>query len=67
MSEGHETSADFIRRAVEIANLDAVRLALFQNTGDAGIGALPPAAALSDSQRALLVNAPWRSPRIALA
>ena len=48
--------SDFIRRAIEFANLDAVRLALFQQTGDPEIGALPVAAKLDATQRALLID-----------
>ena len=45
----------FLRRAVEFANLDAVRLALFQQTGDPEIQALPIAAKLDPAGRELLI------------
>lgn len=48
--------AAFIRRAVELADLNAVRLALYQHTRDAEIAALPVAAKLDDQQRALLID-----------
>jgi 4-hydroxyacetophenone monooxygenase len=46
----------FIRRAVELADLNAVRVALYQQTGDPEIAALPVAAQLDDAQRELLVG-----------
>lgn len=48
--------AAFIRRAVELADLNAVRVALFQHTGDPEIAALPVAAQLDDEGRELLVS-----------
>lgn len=45
----------YIRRAVEAADLNAVRLALYQNTGDAALAALPSAAALDPAQREGLI------------
>jgi 4-hydroxyacetophenone monooxygenase len=45
----------FLRRAVEFANLDAVRVALFQQTGDPEIQALPVAAKLDPARRELLI------------
>jgi 4-hydroxyacetophenone monooxygenase len=48
--------SQFIRRAVEFANLDAVRLALFQQTGDPEIEALPVAAKLAPADRELLIG-----------
>ena len=45
---------DSIRRAVELADLNALRIALYQNSGDEEIGALPAAAQMSDGQKALL-------------
>jgi len=47
---------DFIRRAVELADLNAVRVALYQQTKDPEIAALPMALALTDEQRELLVS-----------
>ncbi|SFR90231.1 flavin-containing monooxygenase [Sphingomonas jatrophae] len=46
----------FIRRAMELADLNAVRLALYQHTRDPEIAALPPAARLDEAQRALLID-----------
>src|SRR4051812_32240653 len=46
----------FIRRAVELADLNAVRVALYQQTGDPELATLPVAAALDDAGRALLVD-----------
>ena len=53
-----ETSVDtaFIRRAVELADLNAVRVALYQHTHDPEIAALPMALQLDDAQRALLID-----------
>lgn len=47
---------DFIRRAVELADLNAVRVALYQHTHDPEIEALPKAIQLSDEQRELLIT-----------
>jgi 4-hydroxyacetophenone monooxygenase len=46
----------FIRRAIELADLNAVRVALFHQTRDPEIGALPVAAKLDDVGRALLID-----------
>ncbi len=46
----------FIRRAVELADLNAVRVALYQQTGDPELAALPIAAKLDDAGRELLVT-----------
>lgn len=46
----------FIRRAVELADLNAVRIALYQHTRDPEVAALPVAAKLDDAQRALLID-----------
>jgi 4-hydroxyacetophenone monooxygenase len=46
----------FIRRAVERADLNAVRVALFQHTGDPEIGDLPMTVDLSEAQRQLLIS-----------
>lgn len=45
----------FIRRAVELGDLDAVRVALYQHTHDPELAALPVAARLSAEERELLV------------
>ena len=52
-----DTTVDsaFIRRAVELADLNAVRVALFQHTQDPEIAALPTAINLDDAQRELLI------------
>jgi 4-hydroxyacetophenone monooxygenase len=52
------TSVDtaFIRRAIELADLNAVRVALYHNTGDPEIGALPVTASLTPEQRAALID-----------
>lgn len=47
---------DFIRRAVELADLNAVRVALYQHTHDPEIEALPKALMLTPEQRELLVT-----------
>jgi len=47
---------DFIRQAVEQADLNAVRVALYQNSGDKEVGALPPTAQMTDAQKALLID-----------
>lgn len=47
---------DFIRRAVQSADLNAVRVALYQNSSDDAIGALPPTAQMSEAQKALLID-----------
>jgi 4-hydroxyacetophenone monooxygenase len=46
----------FIRRAVELADLAAVRVALYQATHDAELDRLPPTAQLDDDQRAALID-----------
>lgn len=46
----------FIRRAVELADLNAVRVALYQHTGDPEIAALPMAMNLDDEGRELLIS-----------
>lgn len=52
-----ETTVDraFIRRAVELADLNAVRVALYQQTRDPELAALPVAAKLTEQDRELLV------------
>jgi 4-hydroxyacetophenone monooxygenase len=46
----------FIRRGVELADLNAVRVALYQQTRDPEIAELPIAAKLTDEQRELLID-----------
>lgn len=46
----------FIRKAVEEADLNAVRIALYQNSADKEIAALPPTALMTAEQKALLVD-----------
>lgn len=46
----------FIRRAVGLADLNAVRVALYQQTHDPRIAALPVAAKLDEAQRAFLID-----------
>ena len=46
----------FIRRAVELADLNAVRVALYQHTRDPDLAALPVAAQLDDAGRELLIG-----------
>jgi 4-hydroxyacetophenone monooxygenase len=53
---GKAVDSAFIRRAVELADLNAVRVALYQHTGDPELAALPVAAQLDDAGRELLVN-----------
>lgn len=43
-----------IKRAVDIADLNALRVALYQNTRDPALAALPIAAKMSDADKALL-------------
>ncbi|MEM7142488.1 MAG: NAD(P)/FAD-dependent oxidoreductase [Actinomycetota bacterium] len=47
----------FIRRAVELADLNAVKVALFQQVGDPVIGSLPMALEWTDEQRSYVVDA----------
>ena len=49
-------SPEFIRRAVELADLDAVRVALFHHTDDPEIADLPRMLELDDDQRELLIT-----------
>ena len=53
-----ETTVDstFIRRAVEVADLNAVRVALYQQTGDPELAQLPTTANLDEAQRELLIS-----------
>ena len=48
---GAEVDEAFIRRAVELADLAAVRVALFQATGDPELESLGPVAQLSPTSR----------------
>ena len=48
--------AAFIRRAVELADLNAVRVALYQATGDPELEELPMTLQLTDEQRELLIS-----------
>lgn len=48
--------AEFIRRAVSLADLNAVRVALYQHTHDPEIEALPKALLMSDEERQLLID-----------
>ena len=45
----------FVRRAVELADLNAVRVALYQNTNDPELAALPTAVNLTEDQKELLI------------
>jgi 4-hydroxyacetophenone monooxygenase len=47
----------YIRRAIEAADLNAVRMALYQNTGDPELARLPLAPQLDDDQREWLIEA----------
>jgi 4-hydroxyacetophenone monooxygenase len=53
-----ETTVDsaLIRRAVELADLNAVRVALYQHTGDPELAALPMAINLDEAGRELLIG-----------
>ncbi|MEU8136204.1 flavin-containing monooxygenase [Streptodolium elevatio] len=53
-----ETTVDraFIRRAVELGDLNAVRVALYQQTHDPELAALPVAAKLTERDREVLVT-----------
>jgi 4-hydroxyacetophenone monooxygenase len=53
-----ETTVDstFIRRAVEVADLNAVRVALYQQTGDPELAQLPTTVNLDEAQRELLIS-----------
>ena len=53
-----DTTVDsaFIRRAVELADLNAVRVALYQHTKDPELAALPTAVNLDDAGRDLLIT-----------
>jgi 4-hydroxyacetophenone monooxygenase len=48
--------SSFVRRAVELADLNAVRVALYAQTGDPELAALPVAALLDQAQRERLVS-----------
>jgi 4-hydroxyacetophenone monooxygenase len=51
-----QVDSAFIRRAVELADLNAVRVALFMHTHDPEVEALPMAVQMDDAQRALLID-----------
>lgn len=51
-----DVDSAFIRRAVERADLNAVRVTLFMHTHDPAIEALPMALQMDDAQRALLID-----------
>ncbi len=53
---GTTVDSAFIRRAVELADLNAVRVALYQHTGDSELAALPTAVNLDAAQRELLIS-----------
>ncbi len=48
---GAAVNRAYIRRAIDAADLNAVRLALYQNTGDPALAALPLAPKMSEQQR----------------
>jgi 4-hydroxyacetophenone monooxygenase len=52
---GATVARDFIRRAVELADLNGVRVALYQQTRDPEIGRLPVAAKLTADERERLI------------
>lgn len=47
----------FIRRAIALADLNAVKVALYQHTGDEALEQLPMALEMTDEQRASLIDA----------
>jgi 4-hydroxyacetophenone monooxygenase len=51
-----EADTAFIRRAIEIADLNAVRVALYHNTRDPELAALPVAAKLTPDERETLIR-----------
>ena len=51
-----KVDAGFLRRAIELADLNAVRVALYQQTGDPDVAALPVSAKLDDTGRELLIG-----------
>jgi 4-hydroxyacetophenone monooxygenase len=53
---GASVDSAFIRRAVELADLNAVRTTLYMHTHDPEIAALPPTIRLTDEQRTLLID-----------
>ncbi|WP_157220217.1 flavin-containing monooxygenase [Flavisphingomonas formosensis] len=53
---GTHVDPAFIRRAIEFADLNAVRVALYQQSGDPELEALPVAAKMDATQRALLID-----------
>lgn len=47
----------FIRRAIELADLNAVKVALYQHTGDEALARLPMALEMTGEQRGALIDA----------
>ena len=61
---GTTPDTEFIRRAVELADLNAVRVALFQHTGDPEIAACRTALAIDDTAAGAAHRARrWRGSR----
>ncbi len=56
LAMGADVDPAFIRRAVELADMNGVRLALYHNTKDPEIEALPVAAKMTPDQRELLIG-----------
>jgi 4-hydroxyacetophenone monooxygenase len=53
---GNHTDTAFLRRAVELADLNAVRVALYQHTRDADLETMPVAAKLDPGSRERLIE-----------
>jgi len=53
---GTTVDSAFIRRAVELADLNGVRVALYMHTHDPEIAALPMAMKMDEAERALLID-----------
>ncbi|OCC24704.1 hypothetical protein MB02_04290 [Croceicoccus estronivorus] len=56
MARSAQVDHDFIRRAVELADLDAVRVSIYQMTGASDIADLPVAKDLTREQRETLID-----------
>lgn len=56
MSENETVDRAFIRRGLELADLNAVRVALYQQTHDPELLDLPKAIELTDEQKTLLID-----------
>ena len=56
IEERFQPDLGFLQRAVGLADLDAVRIALYQQTSDPELAALPVAAVMDEAQRASLTN-----------